>query len=45
MNVLINLGKLADAAYVAAVRQELAALWERLDATVDEVLRQVRERL
>lgn len=45
LNVLINLGQLADAAYVAAVRQELAALGERLEATVDEVLRQVRERL
>ena len=45
LNVLINLGQLDDAAYVAVVRQELAALGDRLEATVAEVLRQVRERL
>jgi len=45
LNVLINLGQLDDAAYGAAVRQELAVLGDRLEATVAEVLRQVRERL
>jgi methenyltetrahydrofolate cyclohydrolase len=45
LNVLINLGQLDDVDFVASVRQELAALGDHLEATVNDVLRLVRERL
>lgn len=45
LNVLINLGTLKDAAFVAATRADLAALGDGLEATVAEILGAVRGRL
>ena len=45
LNVLINLGHLADAGYVAATREELATTGAGLDEAVQNLLREVRERL
>lgn len=45
LNVLINLGQLADTAYVATVREELARLGTDLEDAVVEILREVRTRL
>lgn len=45
LNVLINLGQLADTAYVATVREELARLGTDLEDAVAEILREVRTRL
>jgi methenyltetrahydrofolate cyclohydrolase len=45
LNVLINLGTLADAAFVAAARDELAALGAGLEEAAGAILAAVRERL
>ncbi|HEX5503494.1 MAG TPA: cyclodeaminase/cyclohydrolase family protein [Thermomicrobiales bacterium] len=45
LNVRINLGQLADAAYVAAVREEVAAAGATLADEVAAILAAVRERL
>ncbi len=45
LNVLINLGTLADAGYVAATRRALADLGAGLGAEVEAILVAVRERL
>jgi formiminotetrahydrofolate cyclodeaminase len=45
LNVLINLGQLADAAFVASARQELADLGAGLEASAGAILAEVRERL
>jgi formiminotetrahydrofolate cyclodeaminase len=45
LNVLINLGTLADASYVAATRQELLELGGGIAAAVAAILATVRERL
>ena len=45
LNVLINLGQLADRAFVAATRREIEELGAGLAGAVDEVLREVRARL
>ncbi len=45
LNVLINLGQLVDAGYVAATREELATTSAGLDEAVREIVREVRERL
>ena len=45
LNVLINLGTLADAGYVAATRRELADMGAGLGAEVEAILVAVRERL
>jgi formiminotetrahydrofolate cyclodeaminase len=45
LNVLINLGQLRDAGYVAAVREELARRGAGIDEAVAEVLDAVRRQL
>jgi formiminotetrahydrofolate cyclodeaminase len=45
LNVLINLGQLADATFVASARQELADLGSGLEESVGAILAEVRERL
>lgn len=45
LNVLINLGTLKDAGYVATAREELASLGESIEQETGEVLEEVRSRL